>query len=230
MEKITVLIVEDEKKLLKTMADFLTMHGYQVYTAEDGLKGIQQFQAHSREISCVLLDVMLPFMDGNEVLKQIRLASDVPVIMLTAKEEVEDQLKSLSCGADNYIVKPYSLAVVKMHIEALLKRYRQEQEILSAGDIRIEVGSQKVYVRDVFVETTPKEFELMQFFVKNEGVVLTRDHILDSIWGYHYVGNTRTIDTIVKQLRKKLGNVSYIRTVYGVGYCFEGKGNEKETL
>ncbi|EOS42205.1 response regulator transcription factor [Lachnospiraceae bacterium JLR.KK009] len=229
MEKITVLIVEDEKKLLKTMADFLTMHGYQVYTAEDGLKGIQQFQAHSREISCVLLDVMLPFMDGNEVLRQIRLASDVPVIMLTAKEEVEDQLKSLSCGADNYIVKPYSLAVVKMHIEALLKRYRQEQEILSAGDIRIEVGSQKVYVRDVFVETTPKEFELMQFFVKNEGVVLTRDHILDSIWGYHYVGDTRTIDTIVKQLRKKLGNVSYIRTVYGVGYCFEGKGNEKET-
>ncbi len=229
MEKITVLIVEDEKKLLKTMADFSTMHGYQVYTAEDGLKGIQQFQAHSREISCVLLDVMLPFMDGNEVLRQIRLASDVPVIMLTAKEEVEDQLKSLSCGADNYIVKPYSLAVVKMHIEALLKRYRQEQEILSAGDIRIEVGSQKVYVRDVFVETTPKEFELMQFFVKNEGVVLTRDHILDSIWGYHYVGDTRTIDTIVKQLRKKLGNVSYIRTVYGVGYCFEGKGNEKET-
>lgn len=229
MEKITVLIVEDEKKLLKTMADFLTMHGYQVYTAEDGLKGIQQFQAHSREISCVLLDVMLPFMDGNEVLRQIRLASDVPVIMLTAKEEVEDQLKSLSCGADNYIVKPYSLAVVKMHIEALLKRYRQEQEILSAGDIRIEVGSQKVYVRDVFVETTPKEFELMQFFVKNEGVVLTRNHILDSIWGYHYVGDTRTIDTIVKQLRKKLGNVSYIRTVYGVGYCFEGKGNEKET-
>ena len=229
MEKITVLIVEDEKKLLKTMADFLTMHGYQVYTAEDGLKGIQQFQAHSREISCVLLDVMLPFMDGNEVLRQIRLASDVPVIMLTAKEEVEDQLKSLSCGADNYIVKPYSLAVVKMHIEALLKRYRQEQEILSAGDIRIEVGSQKVYVRDVFVETTPKEFELMQFFVKNEGVVLPRDHILDSIWGYHYVGDTRTIDTIVKQLRKKLGNVSYIRTVYGVGYCFEGKGNEKET-
>ena len=229
MEKITVLIVEDEKKLLKTMADFLTMHGYQVYTAEDGLKGIQQFQAHSREISCVLLDVMLPFMDGNEVLRQIRLASDVPVIMLTAKEEVEDQLKSLSCGADNYIVKPYSVAVVKMHIEALLKRYRQEQEILSAGDIRIEVGSQKVYVRDVFVETTPKEFELMQFFVKNEGVVLTRDHILDSIWGYHYVGDTRTIDTIVKQLRKKLGNVSYIRTVYGVGYCFEGKGNEKET-
>ena len=228
MEKTTVLIIEDEKKLLKTMADFLEMHGYQVYTADNGLEGIGQFKKHSGEISCVLLDVMLPFMDGNEVLKQIRLSSDVPVIMLTAKEEVEDQLKSLSNGADNYIVKPYSLAVVKMHIEALLKRYRQEEEFLTAGDIRIEVGAQKVYVKDVFVDTTPKEFELMHFFVKNEGVVLTRDHILDSIWGYHYVGDTRTSDTIVKQLRKKLGDVSYIRTVYGVGYCFEGRGNEKK--
>lgn len=229
MEKITVLIIEDEAKLLKTMADFLRMNGYQVYTAEDGLEGVQQFKLHSKEISCVLLDVMLPFLDGNEVLKRIRLVSNVPVIMLTAKEEVEDQLKSLSYGADNYIIKPYSLAVVKMHIEALLKRFRQEQEFLSAGDIRMEVKSQKVFVKDKFVETTPKEFELMQFFMKNEGIVLTRDQILDSIWGYHYVGDTRTIDTIVKQLRKKLGDVSYIRTVYGVGYCFEGNGNEKET-
>lgn len=229
MEKIIVLIIEDEAKLLKTMADFLRMNGYQVYTAEDGLEGVQQFKLHSKEISCVLLDVMLPFLDGNEVLKRIRLVSNVPVIMLTAKEEVEDQLKSLSYGADNYIIKPYSLAVVKMHIEALLKRFRQEQEFLSAGDIRMEVKSQKVFVKDKFVETTPKEFELMQFFMKNEGIVLTRDQILDSIWGYHYVGDTRTIDTIVKQLRKKLGDVSYIRTVYGVGYCFEGNGNEKET-
>ncbi len=228
MEKTTILIIEDEKKLLKTLADFLILHGYQVYTAEDGLEGIRQFKAHNGEINCVLLDVMLPFMDGNEVLKQIRLSSDVPVIMLTAKEEVEDQLKSLSYGADNYIVKPYSLALVKMHIEALLKRCRQEEVFLSAGDIRIELGPQKVYVKDELVETTPKEFELMCFFVKNEGVVLRRDYILDSIWGYHYVGDTRTIDTIVKQLRKKLGDISYIRTVYGVGYCFEGKGNEKE--
>lgn len=166
---------------------------------------------------------MLPFADGNEVLKQIRLISNVPVIMLTAKEEVEDQLKSLSYGADNYITKPYSLAVVKMHIEALLKRFRQEQDFLTAGEIRIETGAQKVYVRDEFVETTPKEFELLHFFMKNEGIVLTRDQILDSIWGYHYVGDTRTIDTIVKQLRKKLGDSSCIRTVYGIGYCFEGK-------
>lgn len=110
-----------------------------------------------------------------------------------------------------------------MHIEALLKRFRQEQDFLTAGEIRIETGAQKVYVRDEFVETTPKEFELLHFFMKNEGIVLTRDQILDSIWGYHYVGDTRTIDTIVKQLRKKLGDSSCIRTVYGIGYCFEGK-------
>jgi DNA-binding response OmpR family regulator len=223
MEKTTILVIEDEKKLLKTLKDFFELNQYQVYTAEDGLEGIQQFKAHSKEISCVLLDVMLPFADGNEVLKQIRLISNVPVIMLTAKEEVEDQLKSLSYGADNYIMKPYSLAVVKMHIEALLKRFRQEQDFLTAGEIRIETGAQKVYVRDEFVETTPKEFELLHFFMKNEGIVLTRDQILDSIWGYHYVGDTRTIDTIVKQLRKKLGDSSCIRTVYGIGYCFEGK-------
>ncbi len=223
MEKTTILVIEDEKKLLKTLKDFFELNQYKVYTAEDGLEGIQQFKIHSKEISCVLLDVMLPFADGNEVLKQIRLISNVPIIMLTAKEEVEDQLKSLSYGADNYITKPYSLAVVKMHIEALLKRFRQEQDFLTSGEIKIETGAQKVYVGDEFVETTPKEFELLHFFMKNEGIVLTRDQILDSIWGYHYVGDTRTIDTIVKQLRKKLGDGSCIRTVYGVGYCFEGK-------
>ncbi|MEH2944482.1 response regulator transcription factor [Lachnospiraceae bacterium KK002] len=229
MKKTSILVIEDEKKLLKALTDFFTIHEYQVYTAENGLEGIQQFKVHSEEISCVLLDIMLPFMDGNEVLKQIRVFSNVPVIMLTAKEEVEDQLESLSHGADNYIVKPYSLAVVKMHVEALIKRFRQEEEFLTAGNIRIEIAAHKLYVNDIFVETTPKEFELMLFFMKNEGVVLTRDHILDSIWGYHYVGDTRTIDTIVKQLRKKLGNISCIRTVYGVGYCFEGKGNGTET-
>ena len=229
MKKTSILVIEDEKKLLKALTDFFTIHEYQVYTAENGLEGIQQFKVHSEEISCVLLDIMLPFMDGNEVLKQIRVFSNVPVIMLTAKEEVEDQLESLSHGADNYIVKPYSLAVVKMHVEALIKRFRQEEEFLTAGNIRIEIAAHKLYVNDIFVETTPKEFELMLFFMKNEGVVLTRDHILDSIWGYHYVGDTRTIDTIVKQLKKKLGNISCIRTVYGVGYCFEGKGNGTET-
>lgn len=228
MEKTAILIIEDEKKLLKTLADFFEMNGYLVYTAEDGLKGIQQFMKYRGEIKCVLLDVMLPFTNGNEVLKQIRLCSNVPVIMLTAKEDVEDQVESFSNGADDYIVKPYSMAIVKMHLEAVLKRYEQGWNFLTIGDIRIEVGAQKVYVKDIFVETTPKEFQVMLFFVKNDGIVLTRDQIIDSVWGYHYEGDTRTIDTIVKQLRKKLGDAAYIRTVYGVGYCFEGKGNDRE--
>ncbi len=228
MKTTTVLIVEDERKLLQTLADFLRLNGYKTYTAGDGLEGIRAFREHREEIDCVLLDVMLPFADGNEVLKQIRLSSNVPVIMLTAKEEVEDQVESFSHGADDYIVKPYSLAVVKMHLEAVLKRFWQDMDFLEAGDIRIETASKRVFVCGEPVDMTPKEFEVMQFFLKNEGVVLEREKILDSVWGYQYIGDTRTVDTIVKQLRKKLGGAPYIQTVYGIGYRFEGKGNGKE--
>ncbi|MEY8392428.1 DNA-binding response regulator [Lachnospiraceae bacterium] len=227
MEKITVLVVEDEMKLLKTLSDFLTINKYTVFQASDGLNAIQEFNTHREEIDIILLDVMLPFMDGYEVLKQIRLSSNVPVIMLTAKEEVEDQLKGFSCGADDYIIKPYTLSVVKMHMEAVLKRLGYGQDILYAGNIRIEINAKKIYVENEYIETTPKEFELLYILVRNQGKVLTRDFILDNIWGYHYAGDMRTIDTLVKQLRKKLGEVSYIRTVYGVGYCFEVEGNEK---
>ncbi len=227
MDKITVLVVEDEGKLLKTLSEFLRINNYKVYQAADGLSGIQEFSTHRAEIDIVLLDVMLPFADGYEVLKRIRLTSNVPVIMLTAKEEVEDQIKGFSLGVDDYIIKPYTLSVVKMHIEAVLKRLGHGQDVVYAGAIRLEVNAKKVYVNDVYVETTPKEFELLHILVKNRGTVLTRDFILDSVWGYHYVGDIRTIDTLVKQLRKKLGELSYIRTVYGVGYCFEVEGNEK---
>lgn len=227
MEKITVLVVEDEDKLLKTLSDFLRMNDYKVYQASDGLSGIQEFTSHKGEIDIVLLDVMLPFADGYEVLRQIRLTSNVPVIMLTAKEEVEDQLKGFFCGADDYIIKPYTLSIVKMHIEAVLKRLGYNQDVLYAGAVKLEINAKKVYVNNVYLETTPKEFELLHILVKNRGTVLTRDFILDNVWGYHYVGDVRTIDTLVKQLRKKLGEASYIRTVYGVGYCFEVDGNEK---
>lgn len=228
MDKATVLLVEDETKLLETLSDFLEINHYNVIQATDGLDGIQKFHAHRSEIDIVLLDVMLPFTDGYEVLKQIRLCSNVPVILLTAKEEVEDQIKGFSYGADDYIIKPYSLSIIKLHIEAVLKRFGHGEDFLYAGDVRIEVKAKKIYVRDVFVETTPKEFELLHLLIRNQGTVLTRDYILDTIWGDYYVGDVRTIDTIVKQFRKKLGGASYIRTVYGVGYCFEVEGNEKK--
>ena len=192
MDKATVLLVEDETKLLETLSDFLEINHYNVIQATDGLDGIQKFHAHRSEIDIVLLDVMLPFTDGYEVLK------------------------------------PYSLSIIKLHIEAVLKRFGHGEDFLYAGDVRIEVKAKKIYVRDVFVETTPKEFELLHLLIRNQGTVLTRDYILDTIWGDYYVGDVRTIDTIVKQFRKKLGGASYIRTVYGVGYCFEVEGNEKK--
>ena len=228
MNGATVLLVEDEAKLLETLSDFLELNHYHVIQAVDGLDGIQKFNTYQTDIDIVLLDVMLPFADGYEVLKQIRLCSNVPVILLTAKEEVEDQIKGFSYGADDYIIKRYTLSIVKLHIEAVLKRYGYGRDVLYAGDIKIEVRAKKVYVKDVFIETTPKEFELLHILIRNQGAVLTRDYILDTVWGDYYVGDVRTIDTLVKQLRKKLGDTSYIRTVYGVGYCFEVKGNEKK--
>lgn len=228
MNGATVLVVEDETKLLETLSDFLEMNHYNVIQAMDGLDGIQKFHTHRSEIDIVLLDVMLPFADGYEVLKQIRVCSNVPVIFLTAKEEVEDQIKGFSYGADDYIIKPYSLSVIKLHIEAVLKRFGHGESFLYAGDVKIDVKAKKIYVKEEFVETTPKEFELLHLLIRNQGTVLTRDYILDAIWGDYYVGDVRTIDTIVKQLRKKLGDASLIRTVYGVGYCFEVDGNEKK--
>ena len=228
MEKKTVLIIEDEEKLLKTLSDYLTMNQYHILQATNGLDGLQQFTAHSAEIDIILLDIMLPFADGFEVLRQIRMCSNVPVILLTAKEDVEDQIKGFSCGADDYIVKPYTLSIVKAHIEAVLKRLGHGQDFLYAGDIKVESKAQKVYVKNKFIETTPKEFELLQMFIRHQGTVLTRDNILDDIWGYQYVGDIRTVDTLVKQLSKKLGDTSYIRTVYGVGYCFEVKKDEEK--
>lgn len=173
MDKATVLLVEDETKLLETLSDFLEINHYNVIQATDGLDGIQKFHAHRSEIDIVLLDVMLPFTDGYEVLKQIRLCSNVPVILLTAKEEVEDQIKGFSYGADDYIIKPYSLSIIKLHIEAVLKRFGHGEDFLYAGDVRIEVKAKKIYVRDVFVETTPKEFELLHLLIRNQGTVLT---------------------------------------------------------
>ncbi|MEY8516636.1 response regulator transcription factor [Lachnospiraceae bacterium 29-84] len=228
MDKTTILVIEDEQKLLETLSDFLALNHYQVIKAVDGLDGIQQFTAHFTEINLVLLDVMLPFADGYEVLKQIRMRSNVPVILLTAKEDIDDQLKGFSCGADDYIIKPYSLSIVKVHIEAVLKRFGHGQALLYAGDIKLDTSSKKVYVMDAYIETTPKEYELLHMLVKNQGTVLTRDFILDNIWGFQYHGDSRTVDTLIKQLRKKLGDTSYIRTVYGVGYCFEVANNEEK--
>jgi DNA-binding response OmpR family regulator len=227
MNKYKVLVVEDEKKLLHTLADFLTIQGYEVLKAEDGEGALEQMRQHMHEIDIVLLDIMLPGKSGYEVLKEIRRYSMIPVIMLTAKSEVEDQVEGFECGADDYITKPYSLAVIKVHMEAVLKRAGKLKEAMESQGIRIETGTQKVYYQEEYIETTPKEFELLQYFMENEGIVLSRDQILNSVWGYYYAGDIRTVDTLVKQLRKKIKNGDCIRSVYGVGYVFGGAENEK---
>lgn len=226
MNQKCILIIEDEKKLLMALSEYLNLSGYKTYTAMDGMEGLRLFHKYQDEISLVLLDIMMPFMNGDEVLKRIRLDSQVPVIMITAKEEVEDQLNSFSLGADDYIVKPYSLAVVKVHIEAVLKRLEKSNTIYQNGNIRLEVESRCAYLDGVLLDLTPKEFDILHIFLKNENKVMTREMLLDLAWGYQYEGGIRTIDTIIKQLRKKFGEELDIKTIYGIGYQFRGSSNE----
>lgn len=228
MSKPTVLVVEDERKLLHTLNDFLTINGYRIIQAEDGEQAIEKFKEFMHTIDIILLDIMLPKKNGYEVLKEIRRISTVPVIMLTAKAAVEDQLEGFESGADDYITKPYTLSIIKVHIEAILKRAGKLKETMEYGDIRLELKAQKVFYKNEYIETTPKEFELLQYFMENQGIVLNRNRILDAVWGYYYVGDIRTVDTLVKQLRKKIKNCNCIRSVYGVGYVFGGEEVEKD--
>lgn len=226
MNKIKILIVEDEPKLLKTLEDFLGFQDYLSEKAMTGNEAVAVFKEKKNEIDLVLLDLMLPDISGYTVLKEIRKISEVPVIILSARSAVADQMSGFEKGADDYITKPFSLALVKLHIEAVLKRAGIRRDILIYENLQIDKMSQKIYVKDKIIETTKKEFDLLLYFVEHQGVVLDRNKILDAVWEYDYTGDIRTIDTLVKQLRRKLGEeCNYIHTVYGVGYIFgENKG------
>lgn len=226
MNKIKILIVEDEPKLLKTLEDFLGFQDYLSEKAMTGNEAVAVFKEKKNEIDLVLLDLMLPDISGYTVLKEIRKISEVPVIILSARTAVADQMSGFEKGADDYITKPFSLALVKLHIEAVLKRAGIRRDILVYENLQIDRMSQKIYVKDKIIETTKKEFDLLLYFVEHQGVVLDRNKILDAVWEYDYTGDIRTIDTLVKQLRRKLGEeCNYIHTVYGVGYIFgENKG------
>ena len=226
MNKIKILIVEDEPKLLKTLEDFLGFQDYLTEKAMTGNEAVAVFKEKKNEIDLVLLDLMLPDISGYTVLKEIRKISEVPVIILSARSAVADQMSGFEKGADDYITKPFSLALVKLHIEAVLKRAGIRRDILVYENLQIDKMSQKIYVKDKIIETTKKEFDLLLFFVEHQGVVLDRNKILDAVWEYDYTGDIRTVDTLVKQLRRKLGEeCNYIHTVYGVGYIFgENKG------
>ena len=226
-ENTRILLVEDDEKLRSTITDYMQMNGYCITACANGLSALRAFDC-DLPFDIILLDGMLPDIDGFEILKIIREKSDVPVIILSARESERDQLSGFKLGADNYITKPFLLSVLKEHINALLARTgRAKEKHLIRGAIKLNTAERKVYLDGEFIVTTPREYDLLLLFMKNERIVMNRDTILDRVWGNEYFGDVRTVDTIVKQLRKKLaGHSDYIVSVYGIGYKFEVNDEE----
>lgn len=222
MDTVKVLIVDDEARMRKLVKDFLTIKGYRVLEAGDGEQAVDIF-FKEREIGLVILDVMMPKMDGWEVLRTIRLYSQVPVIMLTARAEERDELHGFDLGVDEYISKPFSPKILVARIEALLRRHSTKTgEMLAAGGIQVDKDAHVVTAAGREVELSNKEYELLTYFMENQGMALSREKILNHVWNYDYFGDARTIDTHVKKLRSKLGDKGdYIKTVWGMGYKFE---------
>ena len=223
MDKIKVLMVDDESRLRKLVNDFLSRKNYEVIEACDGEEAIDKFYG-DKDISLVILDVMMPKMDGWEVCREIRKNSSVPIIMLTAKSEENDELTGFECGADEYISKPFSPKILTARVDALVRRTYQidNSEIIEIGGIEIDKAAHIVRIDGNEIELSYKEFELLTYFVENKGIALSREKILNNVWNYDYFGDARTIDTHVKKLRKKMGEKGdYIRTIWGMGYKFE---------
>ncbi|MBQ6550935.1 MAG: response regulator transcription factor [Lachnospiraceae bacterium] len=222
MDEIRILVVDDEERMRKLVRDFLTRQGYQVLEAGDGEEAVRIF-FEEKNIALVILDVMMPKMNGCEVAKVIRQYSEVPIIMLTAKGEEQDELQGFKIGVDEYITKPFSPKILVARVENILKRYHLvNSDVITAGGIEIDQKAHVVRVDGEPVDLSFKEFELLQYFVENQGIALSREKILNNVWNYDYFGDARTIDTHVKKLRSKLGaREDYIRTVWGIGYKFE---------
>ena len=224
-KSVKVFLVEDEDKLRSTIEEYLVMSGYVTECARDadGVLGLLS-RSEGEWPDLILLDIMLPSMSGFELLKQIREKSEVPVIILTARCSEEDQLRGFALGAEDYLVKPFLLSVLKAHIEALLRRVNGNSRRKSYGIISVDREGHKVFVNGEEIILTPKEYEVLNFLMINEKIVLSRDRMLDEIWGVDYNGTDRSVDTIIKQLRLKLGDAGrYIDTIYGTGYRFEVK-------
>ena len=223
MDRIKILVVDDESRMRKLVKDFLVRENYEVIEAADGEEAVEIFFS-DKDISMVLLDVMMPKMDGWQVCREIRSYSKVPIIMLTAKGDERDELNGFELGVDEYISKPFSPKILVARVNALLRRTNllEEDEILEAGGIVLDQKAHQVRIGEQVVELSFKEFELLTYFVKNKGVALSREKILDNVWDYDYFGDARTIDTHVKKLRSKLGKKGeYIRTIWGMGYKFD---------
>ncbi len=223
MDNLKILVVDDESRMRKLVKDFLSKKGFEVIEAENGEQAVDIF-FETKDIALILLDVMMPKMDGWEVCREIRKMSQVPIIMLTAKSDEKDELLGFELGVDEYITKPFSPKILVARVEAILRRSNAigPDDIIEAGGIRLNKAAHEVTVDGEPVELSFKEFELLSYFVANQGVALSRERILNNVWNYDYFGDARTIDTHVKKLRSKLKDKGeYIKTIWGMGYKFE---------
>ena len=229
MKDITVLIVDDESRMRKLIKDFLAQKDFKIIEAEDGEDALDKFEKNQSKIDLILLDVMMPKLDGWSVLRQIRLKSKVPIIMLTARGEEQDELFGFELGVDEYISKPFSPKILVARVEALLKRTISEDEnIYNVGGIELDTNGRTVKVDSKNIELSLREYELLKYLIDNKGIALSRDKILNNVWNYDYYGDSRTIDSHIKKLRHKLGKKGkYIETMRGVGYKFEVKGKNE---
>ena len=220
-----ILIVDDESRMRKLIKDFLTAKGYFILEAEDGEKALQVFEQNSEKIDLILLDVMMPKLDGWSVLRQIRQTSQIPIIMLTARGEEQDELFGFELGVDEYISKPFSPKILVARVEAIIKRSKAiEKHVKDYGGIEIDADGRTVKVDGKQIELSLREYELLKYLIDNSNIALSRDKILNNVWNYDYYGDSRTIDSHIKKIRHKLGKKGkYIQTMRGVGYKFEIK-------
>ncbi|MFR8347524.1 MAG: response regulator transcription factor, partial [Mediterraneibacter gnavus] len=221
--KTKILVVDDESRMRKLVKDFLARQGYTVLEAADGMEAMDYFYA-DKDIALIILDVMMPKMDGWQVCREIRMHSKVPIIMLTARSEERDELQGFDLGVDEYISKPFSPKILVARVEAILRRTQGSgnADEISAGGIVVDKAAHTVMSDGSPVDLSFKEFELLTYFMENQGIALSREKILNNVWNYDYFGDARTIDTHVKKLRSKLGDKGeYIKTIWGMGYKFE---------
>ena len=223
MEKLKILVVDDESRMRKLVKDFLEREGHIIIEAADGMEAMDIFY-ENKDIALIILDVMMPIMDGWQVCREVRALSQVPIIMLTARGEERDELQGFELGVDEYISKPFSPKILVARVNAILKRGRAaaSEDLIDAGVIVIDKAAHLVKIDDVPIDLSVKEFELLTYFVENQKMALSREKILNNVWDYDYFGDARTIDTHVKKLRSKLGEKgNYIKTIWGMGYKFE---------
>ncbi len=223
MNKLKILVVDDESRMRKLVKDFLVKQNYEVIEAGDGSEALDMFFEH-QDIALIILDIMMPKMDGWQVCREVRNYSKVPIIMLTARTDERDELQGFQLGVDEYIAKPFSPKILVARVEAILRRTNQitENEVLEYGGIAIDKAAHVVTINSKNIDLSFKEFELLSYFMENKGIALSREKILNSVWNYDYFGDARTIDTHVKKLRSKLGEKGdLIKTVWGMGYKFE---------